>query len=31
MRKIDELVEQLPPKLQDEVFDFAQFLLEKKA
>jgi len=30
MKKIDELREQLPPELQDEVFDFAQFLLEKK-
>ena len=30
MKKIDELIEQLSPELQDEVFDFAQFLLEKK-
>ena len=30
MRKIDELIERLPPELQDEVYDFAQFLLEKK-
>ena len=31
MKKIDELIEQLPPELQDEVFDFAQFLLKTKA
>jgi hypothetical protein len=30
MRKIDELMEKLPPELQDEVYDFAQFLLERK-
>jgi len=30
MRKIDELIERLPPELQDEVYDFAQFLLDKK-
>jgi hypothetical protein len=30
MRKIDGLMEKLPPELQDEVYDFAQFLLEKK-
>jgi len=30
MRKINELIERLPPELQDEVYDFAQFLLEKK-
>jgi hypothetical protein len=30
MKKIDELMEKLPPELQDEVYDFAQFLLGKK-
>lgn len=30
MRKIDELIKRLSPELQDEVYDFAQFLLEKK-
>jgi len=31
MKKIDELIEQLPPELQDEVFNFAQLLLKVKA
>jgi hypothetical protein len=31
MKKIDELIEQLSPELQEEVFDFAQFLLKTKA
>ena len=31
MKKIDELIEQLSPELQDEVFDFAQSLLKAKA
>ena len=30
MKKIDDLIEQLSPELQDEVFDFAQFLLKTK-
>ena len=30
MRKIDELMEKLPPDLRKEVCDFAQFLLETK-
>ena len=30
MKKIDELIEQLSPELQDKVFDFAQFLLKTK-
>ena len=29
MKRIDDLIDQLPPELQDEVFDFAQFLLLK--
>ncbi len=31
MPSIEELVEQLPPNLQEEVKDFAKFLLEKHA
>ena len=31
MKKIDELVRALPPELQQEVLDFAEFLLEKRA
>ncbi len=31
MKRIDELVKELPPHLQQEVWDFAQFLLEKRA
>lgn len=31
METIDELIGQLPPELQQEVRDFAQFLLETKA
>ncbi len=30
MKRLDEIIEQLPPELQDEVFDFAQFLLKEK-
>ncbi len=30
MRTIEELVKELPPELQQEVLDFAQFLLEKR-
>jgi hypothetical protein len=30
MKKIDNLIDQLSPELQDEVYDFAQFLLKKK-
>jgi hypothetical protein len=30
MKKIEELVKELPPELQQEVYDFAQFLLETK-
>ena len=30
MKPIEEVIEQLSPELQDEVFDFARFLLEKK-
>ena len=31
MRKIDELIERLPPELQDEVYDFAQFVRQENA
>ena len=31
MPTLKELVEQLPPELEDEVRDFIEFLLEKKA
>ena len=31
MESIEELMEKLPPDLQQEVRDFAQFLVEKKA
>lgn len=31
MSTLKELVEQLPPELEDEVRDFVEFLLEKKA
>jgi len=31
MESIEELMERLPPDLQQEVRDFAQFLVEKKA
>ena len=31
MRTLKELIDQLPPELQREVRDFAEFLLEKKA
>jgi hypothetical protein len=30
MKTLDEVIEQLPPELQREVQDFAQFLLERK-
>ena len=30
MSKLKELIEQLPPDLQEEVVDFVEFLLEKK-
>ena len=30
MNRIEELIRQLPPDLQQEVADFAQFLLEKR-
>jgi hypothetical protein len=30
MKRIEELVKELPPELQQEVWDFAQFLLEKR-
>jgi hypothetical protein len=30
MKPIEELVKELPPELQQEVYDFAQFLLETK-
>jgi len=30
MRTIEELIEQLPPELQQQVRDFAQFLLDTK-
>jgi hypothetical protein len=31
VKTIEELVKELPPELQQEVWDFAQFLLEKQA
>lgn len=31
MRNIEEMIKELPPKLQKEVEEFVQFLLEKKA
>jgi hypothetical protein len=31
MKTIEELVRELPPELQREVWDFAQFLLDKRA
>jgi hypothetical protein len=31
VKTIEELVKELPPDLQQEVWDFAQFLLEKQA
>lgn len=31
MKTIEELVKELPPDLQEEVREFAQFLLEKRA
>lgn len=31
MQTLKELIDQLPPELQQEVRDFAEFLLEKKA
>jgi len=31
MSTLKELIEQLPPELEDEVRDFVEFLLEKKA
>ena len=30
MRRIEQLIKELPPELQDEVCDFAEFLLETK-
>lgn len=30
MNKIAEIVDQLPPEMQQEVYDFARFLLQKK-
>ncbi|HGE72370.1 TPA: DUF2281 domain-containing protein [Candidatus Poribacteria bacterium] len=30
VKRIEELMEKLPPDLQQEVYDFAQFLLERK-
>ncbi|MGB9762276.1 MAG: DUF2281 domain-containing protein [Caldimicrobium thiodismutans] len=30
MKKLSELVEELPPELQQEVRDFVEFLLEKR-
>jgi hypothetical protein len=30
MKKLQDLVEELPPELQQEVYDFARFLLETK-
>mgnify|MGYP000281556471 CR=1 FL=1 len=31
MKTLKELIDQLPPELQQEVQDFVEFLLEKKA
>lgn len=31
MKNINEVMEKLPPELQDEVVDFARFLLQKKS
>ena len=31
MKRLEELVQELPPELQQEVYDFARFLLETKA
>ena len=31
MRSLKDLIEQLPPELQEEVRDFIEFLLERKA
>lgn len=31
MRRLEDLIHQLPPELQEEVADFTQFLLEKRA
>lgn len=31
MKRLDELVRELPPELQQKVYDFARFLLETKA
>ena len=31
MKTLEELVRELPPELQQEVYDFAQFLVEKRA
>jgi len=31
VKTLDEVVRELPPELQEEVRDFAQFLLERKA
>lgn len=30
MKRLEELVQELPPELQQEVYDFARFLLETK-
>ena len=31
MKRLEELLQELPPELQQEVYDFARFLLETKA
>ena len=31
MKRLQEIVDELPPELQQEVYDFAQFLHEKRA
>ncbi len=31
MKRLEELVRELPPELQQEVYDYAQFLHEKRA
>ena len=31
MKTLEELIKELPPDLQQEVYDFASFLLEKRA
>jgi hypothetical protein len=30
IRKLEDVIQQLPPELQEEVHDFAEFLLKKK-